>query len=132
MAPAKDSKDTDEIKIIRSEKRKKSDSSKTEQPKEKQIKKELIKKEQMKKEEEAKVDIYSEIHKLEDEESRQRPGENDLKLWKETCGELRDLMKDIFELKMKNVSQGEITEKKIQASLLFVTLKKLNRIEKLR
>ena len=117
---------SDEIKIIRSEKRKKSDGSKTEQPKEKVIKKESIKKE------EVKVDIYSEIHKLEDEESKQRPGETDLKLWKETCGELRDLMKDIFELKMKNVSQSEITEKKIQASLLFVTLKKLNRIEKLR
>ena len=120
MAPAA-SKDTDEIKINRSEKRKKSDNSKAEQPKEKLAKKE-----------EVKIDIYAEIHKLEDEESKQRPGETDLKLWKETCGELRDLMKDIFELKMKNVSQGEITEKKIQASLLFVTLKKLNRIEKLR
>lgn len=121
MAPAA-SKDTDDIKINRSEKRKKSDSNKTDQPKEKLAK---VK-------EEAKVDIYSEIHKLEDEESKQRSGENDLRLWKETCGELRDLMKDIFELKMKNTSQGEITEKKIQASLLFVTLKKLNRIEKLR
>ena len=120
MAPAA-SKDTDEIKINRSEKRKKSDNSKTDQPKEKQAKKE-----------EVKIDIYAEIHKLEDEESRQRSGGTDLTLWKETCGELRDLMKDIFELKMKNVSQGEITEKKIQASLLFVTLKKLNRIEKLR
>ena len=121
MAPAA-SKDTDEIKINRSEKRKKSDNSKAEQPKEKLAK---VK-------EEVKIDIYAEIHKLEDEESKQRSGENDLKLWKETCGEVRDLMKDIFELKMKNVSQGEITEKKIQASLLFVTLKKLNRIEKLR
>ena len=121
MAPAA-SKDTDDIKINRSVKRKKSDSNKTDQPKEKLAK---VK-------EEAKVDIYSEIHKLEDEESKQRSGENDLRLWKETCGELRDLMKDIFELKMKNTSQGEITEKKIQASLLFVTLKKLNRIEKLR
>ena len=121
MAPGA-SKDTEEIKINRSEKRKKSDSTKTDQPKEKLAR---VK-------EEPKVDIYGEIHKLEDEESKQRSGENDLRLWKETCGELRDLMKDIFEQKMKNTSQGEITEKKIQASLLFVTLKKLNRIEKLR
>ena len=117
------SKETDEIKITKSEKRKKSDSSKSEQPKEKQVKKEK---------EEAKVDIYAEIHKIEDEESSQRSGENDLKLWRETCGELRGLMKDVFELKLKNGQQAEITEKKIQASLLFVTLKKLNRIEKLR
>ena len=45
---------------------------------------------------------------------------------------LRSLMKDIFELKTKNSSPTEVTEKRIQASLLFVTLKKLNRLEKLR
>ena len=115
------SKEPEDIKITKSEKRKKSDNSKAEQPKEKHAKKE-----------EVKVDIYAEIHKIEDEESSQRSGENDLKLWRETCGELRGLMKDVFELKLKNGQQAEITEKKIQASLLFVTLKKLNRIEKLR
>ena len=41
-------------------------------------------------------------------------------------------MKDIFDLKMKASSTTDITEKRIQASLLFVTLKKLNRLEKLR
>ena len=41
-------------------------------------------------------------------------------------------MKDIFELKTKNSSPVDVTEKRIQASLLFVTLKKLNRLEKLR
>ena len=44
----------------------------------------------------------------------------------------RSLMKDIFELKTKNSSPADVTEKRIQASLLFVTLKKLNRLEKLR
>ena len=44
----------------------------------------------------------------------------------------RSLMKDIFELKMKGSSTADVTEKRIQASLLFVTLKKLNRLEKLR
>jgi len=53
-------------------------------------------------------------------------------VWKDTCGELRGLMKDIFDLKMKSASASEISEKRIQASLMFVTLKKLNRLEKLR
>ena len=122
MSPAA-SKDTDDIKIIKSEKRKKSDTAKSDQPKEKQIKKEK---------EEIKVDIYAEIHKIEDEESQHRSGENDLRLWRETCGELRGLMKEIFELKIKKGSKAEVEERRIQASLLFVTLKKLNRIEKLR
>ena len=41
-------------------------------------------------------------------------------------------MKEIFDLKMKKSPAADITEKRIQASLLFVTLKKLNRLEKLR
>ena len=41
-------------------------------------------------------------------------------------------MKDIFDLKMRSASASEISEKRIQASLMFVTLKKLNRLEKLR
>ena len=45
---------------------------------------------------------------------------------------LRSLMKDIFELKTKSGSASDLIEKRIQASLLFVTLKKLNRLEKLR
>ena len=60
------------------------------------------------------------------------PKQTDLRLWRETCGELRGLMKEIFELKIKKGSKAEVEERRIQASLLFVTLKKLNRIEKLR
>ena len=41
-------------------------------------------------------------------------------------------MKEIFDLKMKKGDSGEISERRIQGSLLFVTLKKLNRLEKLR
>jgi len=124
MAPTatKEPDSKDDIKI-KSEKRKKSDSSSSKVDKEpvvKQVKQEKTE------------NIYDEILKLESRESEARPASKDLELWKETCGELRSLMKDIFELKTKSSSPAELTEKRIQASLLFVTLKKLNRLEKLR
>ena len=97
---------------------------KVEQPREKQIKKEEVAL--------PSEDVYEKILTLENEESETRSGDSDLRLWKETCGELRSLMKDIFELKIKSSSTTDVAEKRIQASLLFVTMKKLNRIEKLR
>ena len=134
MAPSKDGDSKDEIKVTsRSEKRKKSEGAskteKVEQPKEKQIKKE---KDKEKEEVVPKVDIYSEILKLENEESETRSADTDLKMWHDTCAELRNNMKDIFELKIKSSSATDVADKRIQASLLFVTLKKLNRLEKLR
>ena len=134
MAPAaKESESKDEVKVTKSEKRKKSEGSskseKTEQPREKQIKKE---KEKEKEVVVPTVDIYDQILTLENEESETRSGDTDLKMWKDLCGELRGLMKDIFEMKIKGGSQADIAEKRIQATLLFVTMKKLNRIEKLR
>eukprot|EP00092_Neocalanus_flemingeri_P094704 GFUD01120435.1.p1 GENE.GFUD01120435.1~~GFUD01120435.1.p1 ORF type:complete len:711 (+),score=250.43 GFUD01120435.1:40-2172(+) len=124
MSPTatKDPDSKDDGKVSKSEKRKKSDSSI------KAEKEPVIKQPKQEKSE----SIYDEILKLENRESEARPAEKDLELWKETCGELRSLMKDIFELKTKNSSPSEVTEKRIQASLLFVTLKKLNRLEKLR
>jgi len=124
MAPTatKDPDTKDEVKV-KSEKRKKSDSSGSKVEKEPVLKQPKQEKSE---------NIYDEILKLESRESEARPASKDLELWKETCGELRSLMKDIFDLKMKASSTTDITEKRIQASLLFVTLKKLNRLEKLR
>ena len=134
MAPAaKESEAKDEVKGTKSEKRKKSEGSskaeKIEQPREKLIKKD---KEKEKEEVTPTVDIYDQILTLENEESETRSGDTDLTMWKNICGELRGLMKDIFEMKIKGGSQADIAEKRIQATLLFVTMKKLNRIEKLR
>merc|ERR1719450_559763 len=69
---------------------------------------------------------------MERKESEVRGAEEDHALWRETCAQLRTLMKEIFDLKMKKGDSGEISERRIQGSLLFVTLKKLNRLEKLR
>ena len=81
MSPTatKDSDSKDDVKVSKSEKRKKSEtSSKTE--KEPSVK--LPKQEKTE-------SIYDEILKLENRESEARPADKDLELWKETCGELR-------------------------------------------
>ena len=133
MAPAsKESESKDEAKVTKPEKRKKSEvpkSEKSDQPREKQVKKE---KEKEKEKVRPSVDVYDQILTQENEEGEARPGDSDLQMWKDICGELRGLMKDIFEMKIKGASQTDISEKRIQATLLFVTMKKLNRIEKLR
>ncbi|XP_069688990.1 THO complex subunit 5 homolog isoform X2 [Periplaneta americana] len=59
-------------------------------------------------------------------------------LFRKTCDDIRKLMEEISELKAQNSGvnneeiTAEISEKRIQASLLFVVLKKLNRLEKFR
>jgi len=79
--------------------------------------------------------IYQEILALEEAESEERPADQDDALFSRTCQELREHMKHVLDLK---TSQGEaetgddIRESRIEGSLLFVTLKKLNRLEKLR
>jgi len=109
----------EEVKVVKAEKRKKAEISKKEESGSKVAKQEP-------------VNIYQTILEMERKESEERAASADHGLWKETCGEVRSLMKDIFELKMKKGSAADIAEKRIQASLLFVTLKKLNRLEKLR
>ena len=43
-----------------------------------------------------------------------RGAEEDHALWRETCAQLRTLMKEIFDLKMKKGDSGEISERRIQ------------------
>jgi len=117
----------EEAKAMKVEKRKKGEASKKED-KEKEPSAKMAKKE----EKPEPVSIYQTILALERKESEVRGADDDHALWRETCGELRALMKEIFDLKMKKGDSGEISERRIQGSLLFVTLKKLNRLEKLR
>jgi THO complex subunit 5 len=59
-------------------------------------------------------------------------------LFCKTCDDIRKLMEAIAKLKARNAGVNneqilaEISEKRIQTSLLFVVLKKLNRLEKFR
>lgn len=79
--------------------------------------------------------IYPEILAMEAKESESRPADKDAEMFSLTCNELRTAMKEILDIKTKQgqaKAGADIQEKRIDASLLFVTLKKLNRLEKLR
>ena len=51
-----------------------------------------------------------------------RGAEDDHALWRETCAQLRTLMKEIFDLKMKKGDSGEISERRIQVCPFDVDL----------
>lgn len=69
---------------------------------------------------------------IEELEVEHREPERDAILFRQTTDEIRKLMKEILDLKTLKDTDDEITEKRIRASLLFISLKKLNRLEKLR
>ncbi|KAG8225852.1 hypothetical protein J437_LFUL004782 [Ladona fulva] len=79
-------------------------------------------------------DVYKNVIDFEEAEASLRDPDNDVLLFKNTCDEIRKSMYEIAELKKKNTEQAlaEIAEKRISTSLLFVFLKKLNRLEKFR
>ncbi|KAJ9596915.1 hypothetical protein L9F63_012040 [Diploptera punctata] len=83
-------------------------------------------------------DVYKNVIEFEEAEATARDPDTDMELFNETCNEIRQIMEEIAQLKAKNVGANneqvleEIAEKRIQASLLFVVLKKLNRLEKFR
>ncbi|KAG8335818.1 THO complex subunit 5 [Homalodisca vitripennis] len=70
----------------------------------------------------------------EEKEALERDADGDLSLFCTTCEEFRKLVQEIATLKTSNSPQAaaQIAQKRVQASLLFVTLKKLNRLEKFR
>ena len=80
--------------------------------------------------------IFQNVMEFEETEAESRSGEQDLALFKKTCAEISRLMREILELKLRSQqdtnSKKELNEKRIEASLHFVTLKKLNRLDKLR
>ncbi|XP_026467651.1 THO complex subunit 5 homolog [Ctenocephalides felis] len=79
-------------------------------------------------------ELYNRVINYEEEEAKLRSPESDAKLFYKTCNELRAIFAEILELKSKtdaDVSK-EIADKRIQASMLFLVLKKLNRMEKYR
>jgi len=81
-------------------------------------------------------EICKNVMDFEERELEFRNGEEDLQQFKTTCVKLCNVLKEILNLKLKAKSDKsvntEITAKRIEGSLLFVTLKKLNRLDKLR
>ncbi|XP_044735183.1 THO complex subunit 5 homolog isoform X2 [Chrysoperla carnea] len=80
-------------------------------------------------------DIYRQVVTYEKNEALNRSADKDANLYCRTCENIREILSEIEEL--KNLPDGEdktnqIAEKRIQVSLQFVLLKKLNRYEKIR
>uniref|UniRef100_A0A182JCL4 Uncharacterized protein n=1 Tax=Anopheles atroparvus TaxID=41427 RepID=A0A182JCL4_ANOAO len=81
-----------------------------------------------------KEDVYMNTIAFEELEARKRSSIKDAQLFHATCEELRNLFADIAKLKTDNSddSKAKIGEKRIEGSLAFVLLKKLNRLDKVR
>ncbi|XP_058120526.1 THO complex subunit 5 homolog [Anopheles ziemanni] len=81
-----------------------------------------------------KEDVYMNTIACEEQESIGRSPAKDAQLFHNTCEELRILFGEIAKLKLESSedSKGKMTEKRIEGSLAFVLLKKLNRLDKVR
>ncbi|XP_055384494.1 THO complex subunit 5 homolog [Condylostylus longicornis] len=82
----------------------------------------------------SKEEVYESIIRHEEEEAKTRAAKEDMALFHQTCGELKTIFDEIATLKKDNSekAKSEILEKRIQGSLIFVLLKKLNRLDKIR
>ncbi|KAL9703784.1 hypothetical protein quinque_007302 [Culex quinquefasciatus] len=85
----------------------------------------------------SKEEIYTSTIAFEEQEAAKRSPEADSKLFHATCDELRKLFDEIATLKKGDGAaseevKGKIAEKRIEGSLAFVALKKLNRLDKVR
>lgn len=80
------------------------------------------------------VDVYKRVVEFEEAEAHLRPADKDAAFFNKTCQDIRQLFKEIAELKTKETLEAKekINAKRVEASLLLVALKKLNRLEKVR
>lgn len=78
--------------------------------------------------------IYHKVSAFEHNEALRRDSQKDLKIYRETCSEFALLITEIADLKFKKPDgwEDQVVKKKIDAALLTIILKKLNRIEKIR
>lgn len=81
-----------------------------------------------------KEDAYENVIRHEEQEAHRRSADKDKTMFYQTCSELKKIFEEIAALKKDNTekSNQEIIEKRIQGSLIFVALKKLNRLDKIR
>lgn len=67
---------------------------------------------------------------LEEQEARSRDSHDDEILFRKTCAEIQRNMKRILDLKLQRKSTAEVSELRVETSLLFLALKKINRLDK--
>lgn len=80
------------------------------------------------------VEIKQKVAYDEEKETENRTIHEDLQLHRETCSKIQSLFEEIKVLKEKGRSENadKIAEKRTEAAVLFVTLKKMNRLSHLR
>lgn len=67
---------------------------------------------------------------VEEEEAKARDPAEDEAFFKETSAEIRDNLKQILDMKLQNKSPDDIEDLRVDTSFLFLTLKKINRLDK--
>lgn len=67
---------------------------------------------------------------LEEEEAQKRNSEEDYNLFKEIVGDMKNNLKKIRDLRRNKNCEAEVAECKVETSMLFLDLKKLNRLDK--
>ncbi|KAF5269587.1 hypothetical protein FQR65_LT05925 [Abscondita terminalis] len=79
-------------------------------------------------------DLYKKVIAFEEKEAFKRTAEGDAKLYFEICKNIRTLLGEISELKTQKSTDSamKVSEKAMQAAACVVTLKKLNRLDKVR
>ncbi|KAK7601975.1 hypothetical protein V9T40_009416 [Parthenolecanium corni] len=77
---------------------------------------------------------YLKVLNTEEKEAQSRSGDADTTIFKEICEKFREIIKSIADLKSKNdaSNRNAILHLRVDASMLFLKMKKLNRLEKFR
>lgn len=76
--------------------------------------------------------LYRDIQNLEMAQAAKRTPEEDAAAFSETCNKIRSWLDKMLEVKLKKGSKTEVADLRVKSSLEFLSLKKLNRLDKFR
>jgi len=82
-----------------------------------------------------KIDIYQEVSKMELNESKERERNEDLTMFKDSLAEIRKKLDYVYKIRVSGNTDSEqerLDQIRMECGLLFIKMKKLNRLEKLR
>lgn len=74
--------------------------------------------------------LHMDYFQLEEEESMTRDPQDDEAVFRRMCGEIQANMRKILEMKLQRRSVADIEKLRVETSLLFLGLKKINRLDK--
>lgn len=74
--------------------------------------------------------LHMDYFLIEEEESKSRDPQDDEAVFRRICGEIQGNMKKILEMKLQRRPVADIEKLRVETSLLFLGLKKINRLDK--